>query len=74
MALEAADVDFRSRWKASAGPRTRTRRQRLLSAGILLIIALVAVAVAACIVLVPLFTWQTACITLVIDEYPLGVL
>ena len=74
MALEAADVDFRSRWKASAGPRTRTRRQRLLSAGILLIIALVAVAVAAGIVLGPLFTWQTACITLVIDEYPLGVL
>jgi len=40
----------------------------------LLTIALVGVAIAAGIVLGPLLTWQTACVTLVIDEYPLGVL
>lgn len=72
MALEAAGVDFRNRWKASAGQGTR--RQRLFLAAMLLTIAAVGVAVAAGIVLGPVLTWQTACVTLVIDEYPLGVL
>jgi len=40
----------------------------------LLTFAIVGVAIAAGLVLGPVFSWQTACVTLVIDEYPLGVL
>jgi hypothetical protein len=45
-----------------------------LIAAVLLATAVVAVAVVAGLILGPAFTWQTACVTLVIDEYPLGVL
>jgi hypothetical protein len=75
VALEATSVDFRNRWKASAGQGPTTpRSRRLFAAAVLLAIACVGVAVAAGIVLGPLLTWQTACVTLVIEEYPLGML
>ena len=36
--------------------------------------ALLAAAFAVMIVLAPLFSWQTGCLTLVIEDYPLGTL
>lgn len=74
MALEAAGVDFRDRWKASAGQNKSKQSGRFFAAVILFTAALLAIALAAGLLLGPVFTWQTACVTLVIDEYPLGML
>jgi hypothetical protein len=74
VALEATGVDFRDRWKATAGKKKAGGGQRFFAAVILFTAALLGVALAAGLILGPLFTWQTACITLVVDEYPLGVL
>lgn len=74
MALEATGVDFRDRWKATAGQKKAGGGQRFFAAVILFTAALLGVALAAGLILGPLFTWQTACVTLVVDEYPLGVI
>lgn len=74
MALEATGVDFRDRWKASAGEKGRARSSRFFAAVMLTTAALLCVALVAGLLLGPVFTWQTAFVTLVIDEYPLGVI
>jgi hypothetical protein len=71
---EAAPGNNRDRWRAKAEASSGGRRQRRLIAAVMLATAVVAVAVVAGLILGPAFTWQTACVTLVIDEYPLGVL
>lgn len=76
MDSEGGGLAPRHRWKESGhrGKASSLPGRRIAAAIFLLALACVAAAIAAGILLGPLLSWQTAFVTLVVDEYRLGVL
>lgn len=65
----------RARWRSEPRQATRSRRVGRLVRGLgLLALAIIGAAVVVGILVAPLFRWQTAAVTLLIDQYELGTM
>ena len=62
------------RWRAGVRAASRPASRRLATSAALALAALTALVLSTALVVAPLFSWQTAAISLVVDDYALGLL
>ena len=73
-AADEAVRQRRDRWRSGTNAARQPASRRVATGAALALTALAAIALSTALIVAPLFSWQTAAISLVVDDYPLGVL
>lgn len=74
----ASNVDAlrerQARWRSGASPQSRPASRRIVTGAVLAVAALAALVLSTALVIAPLFSWQTAGVALIVDDYGVDLL